>query len=167
VIEVAPSSARARETGTVTKQRSSSGEVSSVAVVSAGAVVNAPRRAPAKNATPGTEPPVVAPSAAVGAAPVGTPPRETKSWFGRLFSSDPPQVTPPLNAYIRVSADRGVPTVTIDGIDRGIAPVTALVNAGHHTVAVDGPLTYTFPSTGVVVARRDTARVLFRAAKTP
>jgi hypothetical protein len=63
--------------------------------------------------------------------------------------------------------DRGVPIVTIDGIDRGIAPVTVHVNAGHHTVAVDGALTYLSPSTGVVVARRDTARVLFRAAKTP
>jgi hypothetical protein len=53
--------------------------------------------------------------------------------------------------------------VTIDGVDRGIAPVTAFVNAGHHTVAVSGSDSYTSLSTGVVVSSRDTVRVLFRS----
>jgi PEGA domain len=61
--------------------------------------------------------------------------------------------------------DRGIATVKIDGVDRGTAPLTALVNAGHHTVVVDGPVDYTSPSTGVVVASLDTVRVLFSAAK--
>jgi hypothetical protein len=164
VIEVPLSSGRTLPTGSATRQRSSPSEVSSVAVVSAGAVVDAPRRA-AKDAASGVESPVVAPSVASGAPAAATPPRATRSWFGRLFSSDPPEVVQPLNAFIHVAVDRGVATVTIDGIDRGTAPVTAHVNAGHHTVTVDGALAYTFPSTGVVVARRDTARVLFRAAK--
>jgi hypothetical protein len=61
--------------------------------------------------------------------------------------------------------DRGSATVRIDGVDRGTAPLTALVNAGHHTVAVDGSVHYASPSTGVVVATLDTVRVFFRAAK--
>ncbi|MBK5189268.1 MAG: PEGA domain-containing protein [Gemmatimonadaceae bacterium] len=56
--------------------------------------------------------------------------------------------------------------MTIDGVDRGIAPLTAFVNAGHHTVAVSGSESYAFPSTGVVVTSRDTVRVLFRSART-
>ena len=166
VVEVPVSGSRTRPAGTATRQRSSPTAAPSVAVVSAGTVVDAPRRAAAKDSASGAASPVV-PGVASGTLSADAQPRERKSWFARLFSSEPPQVVLPLNAYIHVAADRGVPTVTIDGIDRGIAPVTALVNAGHHTVAVDGPVTYTFTSTGVVVGRRDTARVMFHASKTP
>jgi len=165
VIEVPASGSRTRPSGTGTRQRPSPSVVPSVAVVSAGTVVDAPRRAAAKASASGAASPAVAPSVASGTPPAAIPPRETRSWFARLFSSDELPSGLPLTAYIRVAVDRGSATVKIDGVDRGTAPLTALVNAGHHTVAVDGSVHYASPSTGVVVATLDTVRVLFRAAK--
>jgi serine/threonine protein kinase len=158
-------SSHTRPAATSARHQPSPSVVRSVAVVSTGAVVDAPRHAAAKIATSGAPSSVIASSGATKAPASVPPPGETKSWFARLFSSDEPLAGLPLTAYIRVAVDRGIATVKIDGVDRGTAPLTALVNAGHHTVAVDGSVNYTSPSTGVVVATLDTVRVLFRAAQ--
>ncbi|HEY8793686.1 MAG TPA: serine/threonine-protein kinase [Gemmatimonadaceae bacterium] len=158
-------SSRTLPEATGARQRPSPSAERSVAVVSTGTVVDAPRRVAVKDAASGAASSVIVPSVTPKAPAAVPPPGETKSWLARLFSSDEPLAGLPLTAYIRVAVDRGIATVKIDGVDRGTAPLTALVNAGHHTVAVDGPVNYTSPSTGVVVASLDTVRVLFHAAK--
>jgi hypothetical protein len=137
--------------------------VRSVAV-STGAVVTAPRSVATKDTVSLAAPKAIVANAVPTVTPVAPPP-ERKSWFARLFSSDEPPPGLPLSAYIRVAVDRGQATVIVDGVERGIAPVTVHVNAGHHTVAVDGTVHYANSSTGVVVGSLDTARVLFRATR--
>ncbi len=165
VTEAAGGSDRTPPAAPGERARSSPSTVGSVAVVSTGTVVDAPRRIAAKDTASGAAKSVTARSVATKVPPTLPPPREMRSWFARFFSSDEPLAGLPLTAYIRVAVDRGIATVKIDGVDRGTAPLTALVNAGHHTVAVDGSVNYTSPSTGVVVASLDTVQVLFRAAK--
>lgn len=92
--------------------------------------------------------------------------RDTRSWLMRLFQGGSSRVSSPV-AYIRVAVDRGAPLVSIDGIPRGIAPLTASVNAGHHTVAVQGSIDYRAPTTGVNAPPRDTVTVSFRSVAAP
>jgi hypothetical protein len=84
----------------------------------------------------------------------------------RLFQGGSSRASSPV-AYIRVAVDRGAPLVSIDGIPRGIAPLTASVNAGHHTVAVQGSIDYRAPTTGVNAPPRDTVTVSFRSVAAP
>jgi len=73
--------------------------------------------------------------------------RGSWSWvtnaFSRWFGKNASQA-----AIIQVSADPGPALVTIDGIPRGLAPLTVSVSPGHHTISVSG-------SVGYVAAARD------------
>lgn len=164
-IGVTRASSDANPAATGASQRPSPDALRSVAVVSTGTVVDAPRRVAARDSALGAAKNAIDPRVVTKVPPTVPPSPETKSWFAQLFSRDVLPAGLPLTAYIRVAVDRGKATVKIDGVDRGTAPLTAVVNAGHHTVEVDGSVNYTSPSTGVVVATLDTARVLFRAAK--
>lgn len=93
--------------------------------------------------------------------------RDTRSWLMRLFWGESGPVSSTPAAFIRVAVDRGTPLVSIDGIPRGLAPLTASVNAGHHTVAVQGSIDYRAPTTGVIAAPRDTVTVSFRSVAAP
>jgi PEGA domain len=59
-----------------------------------------------------------------------------KRWFTRSASTEASEAT------IQVSVDRGSAVVSIDGIPRGLAPLTVSVSSGHHTVSVSGALDY-------------------------
>jgi hypothetical protein len=67
--------------------------------------------------------------------------RDSWSWVTRTFTGwlggSASQST-----NIQVSTDRGSALVTIDGIPRGLAPLTVSVSPGHHTVAVSGSVAY-------------------------
>jgi serine/threonine protein kinase len=114
------------------------------------------------SATPSTNPP----GGAIVASEGRVAQHDTRSWLARLFQGSSPASSPP-SAYIRVAVDRGTPLVSIDGVARGIAPLTASVNAGHHTVAVQGSIDYRAPTTGVIAAPRDTVSVSFRSVAAP
>ena len=138
-----------------------------VKVVSTGAVVDIPRRVAARDSGAGSQPKPRVPKSIPQAIPDQPPARESKSWFQRVFDGDIPPAPLKPDAYIRVAVDRGAAVVSIDGVDRGPAPFIAFVNAGHHTVSVRGSASYAAPTTGVVVSRGDTMRVLFHATRTP
>jgi serine/threonine protein kinase len=79
-------------------------------------------------------------------------------WFGGSASSE---------ASIRVSADEGSPLVTIDGIPRGLAPLTISVSPGHHTVMVSGSAAYEAATREVNSPSGETTSVSFHSLAKP
>ena len=106
--------------------------------------------------------PNTAPNTAPGTAAGGAPVRSARSWVSRFFSGS--WLGRSRLAYIHVDVDRGTAIVTIDGIPRGTAPLTASVGAGHHSVSVHGTVDYTAPSTGITAPSGDTVTVSFHSA---
>jgi serine/threonine protein kinase len=90
--------------------------------------------------------------------------RETKSWFKSVINGTWYRGSFSQSAYIRVAVDRGAALVTIDGIPRGAAPLTASVGAGHHTVAVVSSNNFVSSTAGVNASTGDTVTVSFRSS---
>lgn len=67
--------------------------------------------------------------------------REGWTWIGQTLTRWFGRSAPPAGS-IQVSVDRGSAVVNIDGIPRGLAPLTVSVSPGHHTVSVSGALDY-------------------------
>lgn len=86
--------------------------------------------------------------------------RDVSNWLKAVFSGAWFRGSSFQAAYIHVAVDRGTALVTIDGVPRGTAPLTASVDAGHHTVAVHGSVDYEAP-TGVNASLGDTVTVSF------
>jgi serine/threonine protein kinase len=79
-------------------------------------------------------------------------------WFGR---------SAPSSANIQVSADQGSAIVTIDGIPRGLAPLTVSVSPGHHTVSVSGSVDYEAATRDVNSQAGETVNLSFRRLTKP
>jgi serine/threonine protein kinase len=108
---------------------------------------------PSGNATPDTSTSVAA-----------TVARETRAWFKSVINGTWYRGSFSQSAYIHVGVDRGTALVTIDGIPRGTAPLTASVSAGHHTVAVVSSNFYVSSTAGVNASTGDTVTVAFRSS---
>ncbi|MGE5728726.1 MAG: PEGA domain-containing protein, partial [Gemmatimonas sp.] len=65
---------------------------------------------------------------------------------------------------IQVSVDRGSAVVSIDGIPRGLAPLTISVSPGHHTVSVSGALDYEASTREIDSQSGQTLSLSFRSA---
>ena len=89
--------------------------------------------------------------------------RDARLWVTRAFAGQGLGSPSSHLAYIRITVDRGTTIVTIDGVPRGTAPLTASVQPGHHTVAVLGALDYGSSPTGVNATAGDTVGVTFRS----
>jgi len=76
-------------------------------------------------------------------------------WFGR---------SAPAAASIQVSVDRGSAVVSIDGIPRGLAPLSISVSPGHHTVSVSGALDYEASTREVDSQSGQTLSLSFRSS---
>lgn len=76
-------------------------------------------------------------------------------WFSR---------SAPAEASIQVSVDRGSAVVSIDGIPRGLAPLTISVSPGHHTVSVSGALDYEASTREIDSQSGQTLSLSFRSA---
>jgi hypothetical protein len=89
--------------------------------------------------------------------------RDARLWITRTLGGQGLGSSSSQSAYIRITVDRGTTIVTIDGVPRGSAPLTASVQPGHHTVAVHGALDYGSSPTGVNASAGDTVGVTFRS----
>lgn len=69
----------------------------------------------------------------------------------------------PDEGVIRVTADRGRAVVFVDGLPRGVAPVTVRARPGAHRISLRGTLTYDPRDMRIEVRRGDTAFAEFYA----
>ena len=93
--------------------------------------------------------------------------RDARLWITRALTGAGAASSSSELAYVRISVNRGTTIVTIDGIPRGSAPLTASVQPGHHTVAVHGSLDYAGSPAGVNASAGDTVGVTFVSASKP
>ena len=87
--------------------------------------------------------------------------RDARLWLTRVMGGQGFASSSSQPAYIRISVNQGTTLVTIDGVPRGSAPLTAAVQPGHHTVAVLGTLDYRGSPAGVNASAGDTVGVTF------
>jgi serine/threonine protein kinase len=132
-------------------------------VDSTGAAVGDPIRIGLGNSSPGGTPRAKPSNGSAGSSSAMIV-RETKSWFRSIMNGTWYKGSSSQSAYIQVAVDRGSAVVTVDGIPRGTTPLTATVDAGHHTVAVHGPIDYEASTTGVNASTGDTVRLSFRSS---
>lgn len=84
-----------------------------------------------------------------------------KRWFSRGASTEASDAT------IQVAVDRGSAVVSIDGIPRGLAPLTISVSPGHHTVSVSGALDYEASTREIDSQAGQSLSLSFRSATKP